>query len=123
MERLGRFRKKAVIVTPAAVRALEDELRTTYVFEDHALERMRDRRITYENVATALWSMAFFEAGRDYVVNIWGRDNQYRRLRISLIPELRLVKTVSEVDQWIIGDTLALKKTGMIPGRERARRN
>lgn len=97
---------------PEPVLRLAEELQDDWTFHDHALQRMEERDISYEDIAKALWDFDVFEYSRwkDSVdLNLWGHDGRGRRLRITLVPELRVISTVALFHQWNVGDYIKLK--------------
>jgi len=64
-------------------------------FTAHAKQRMVERNISEAEVNEALANVQKREATRDQRLNVWGRTNGGRRLRITLDPTLTKVITVA----------------------------
>lgn len=64
-------------------------------FTAHARQRMVERNISEAEVDEALTNVQKREAARDQRLNVWGRTNAGRRLRITLDPTLTKVITVA----------------------------
>ena len=75
----------------------------------HARDQMAARGFSDSDVEQAFVTLWVFECSQDYTINVWGRACDGRKMRVTWVPEVRLIITVAEVNAVTVADMLAAK--------------